>query len=89
MAVFQKSHRAFALIGGLAVSARSEPRFTRDADFVVAVSSDAEAESVAYDLMQAGYRLMTMLEQDARGRLAGLRLLSPATPVVIDLMFAS
>jgi hypothetical protein len=35
-----------ALVGGLAVSARTEPRFTRDADLAVAVASDAEAESL-------------------------------------------
>lgn len=29
-----------ALIGGLAVSVRTEPRFTRDADFAVAVAGD-------------------------------------------------
>lgn len=34
----------FAVVGGLAVSARTEPRFTRDADVCVAVHSDAEAE---------------------------------------------
>ena len=32
----------FALIGGLAVSVRSEPRFTRDADIAVALDDDAE-----------------------------------------------
>lgn len=34
----------FAVVGGLAVSARAEPRMTRDADFAVAVVSDHEAE---------------------------------------------
>jgi hypothetical protein len=33
---------SFALVGGLAVSARTEPRFTRDADLAVAIASDAE-----------------------------------------------
>ena len=33
----------FAVVGGLAVSARAEPRLTRDADFAVAVASDEEA----------------------------------------------
>jgi hypothetical protein len=36
----------FALIGGLAVSARVEPRFTRDLDFAVAVEGDADAEAL-------------------------------------------
>ena len=38
-----RARAAFALIGGLAVSARTEPRFTRDADLAVAVESDAQA----------------------------------------------
>ena len=36
----------FALVGGLAVSVRTEPRFTRDVDVAVAVGSDSEAESL-------------------------------------------
>jgi len=30
----------WAVVGGLAVSARTEPRFTRDVDLVIAVSDD-------------------------------------------------
>ena len=45
----------FALVGGLAVSARTEPRFTRDADIAVAVASDPEAEAVIRTLRGAGY----------------------------------
>jgi hypothetical protein len=37
---------AFALVGGLAVSVRTEPRFTRDADLAVALSHDAAAEDL-------------------------------------------
>jgi ribosomal protein L14 len=33
----------FALVGGLAVSVRVEPRFTRDIDLVVAIEHDAAA----------------------------------------------
>jgi hypothetical protein len=52
---------AFALIGGLAVSARTEPRFTRDADLAVAVASDAQAEALIHDLRARSVlrRLMT------------------------------
>ena len=58
----------WALIGGFAISARTEPRFTRDVDIAVAV------------------------EHEASGRLATIRLASPAAPeahVVIDLLFLS
>lgn len=36
---------SFAVVGGIAASARGEPRFTRDVDVVVAVSGDEQAES--------------------------------------------
>jgi hypothetical protein len=41
------SHFAFDLIGGLAVSVRAEPRFTRDIDLAVAVTDDRDAESLS------------------------------------------
>ncbi len=34
----------WALVGGLAISVRSVPRFTKDLDFAVAVANDSEAE---------------------------------------------
>jgi hypothetical protein len=40
----------FALVGGFAVSARTEPRFTRDVDIVVAVSDDERAAQLPADL---------------------------------------
>ncbi len=36
----------WALVGGLAVSARTQPRFTADADLAVAVSDDHAAEAM-------------------------------------------
>ena len=46
---------SFALIGGLAVSARTEPRFTRDADLVdlaalLGAASDADLERARHAL---------------------------------------
>lgn len=79
--------RPFALVGGFAVSARAEPRFTRDVDFAVAVESDAEAERVIADL---GYVVRATVEHTAVGRLATTRLLVPSSEgVVVDLLFAS
>jgi len=40
----------WALIGGLAISVRSAPRFTKDLDFAVAVADDSEAEDVVHRL---------------------------------------
>jgi len=80
----------WALIGGLAVSARSQPRFTADVDFAVAVSDDAAAEALTHALRHRGWKTDTAVEQDAVGRLATVRLLGDenASPVV-DLLFAS
>jgi hypothetical protein len=79
----------FALVGGLAVSSRSEPRFTRDADFAVAVASDKEAESVVRQFFTAGYLQQSLLEQQVQDRLATVRLLLPPDGPVVDLLFAS
>ena len=81
-----------AIVGGLAVSARTEPRFTRDADVCVAVSDDRDAESLVRLLQADGYRVLGLLEQETTGRLATVRLGSPEfgdESVVLDLLFAS
>ena len=81
----------FALIGGLAVSVRTEPRFTRDADFAVAVSGDADAEALIQHLRAVGYEIAALVAQDAVGRLATVRLAiaGDAEGPVMDLLFAS
>ena len=56
----------YALVGGPAVSARTEPRFTRDADLAVAAAEDAEAERVIHQLQVRGFRVEATVEQDAR-----------------------
>jgi hypothetical protein len=82
---------SFALVGGLAVSARTEPRFTRDADLAVAIASDAEADALIHRLAGSGYGIDAVVEQDAVGRLATVRLTRSTQPEapVIDLLFAS
>lgn len=85
----------FALIGGLAVAYRAEPRPTRDIDLTVAVSSDAEAENLVRTLFGQGYRPYPeagQIEQTNTGRLATVRLVPPTqepTTIVVDLLFAS
>jgi hypothetical protein len=86
----RKLDAKFALVGGLAVSARTEPRFTRDIDLAVAVPSDKEAEALVHGLRAHGYRPVAHLEQETTGRLATVRLQAAgATGTVIDLLFAS
>jgi predicted nucleotidyltransferase len=81
----------WALVGGLAVSIRSEPRTTRDVDVAVAVSGDPEAEAVLKKLISTGYRVLEsgrQMERRDTGRLAGMRLLAPGTArSVVDLLF--
>lgn len=84
--------RGFALVGGLAVSIRSEPRLTRDADLVVAVTDDRDAEALVRELQGHGWCVITAVEQDAAGRLASVRLVPAGADVrgaVVDLLFAS
>jgi len=88
----ERVHRAWALIGGLAVSARAEPRFTRDIDLAVAAAHDQDAEAFVRGLVSSGYRVLATLEQEAASRLATVRLETPGedpSAVVVDLLFAS
>jgi predicted nucleotidyltransferase len=86
-----ESDADFALVGGLAVSVRTEPRFTRDADLAVAVASDTEAEALIRHLRAGGYDIEALVEQEAVGRLATVRLVpsGDAEGPVLDLLFAS
>jgi len=86
-----EAHVSFALVGGLAVSARTEPRFTRDADLAVALASDAEAEALIHSLRTRDYGVEAVVEQEAVGRLATVRLTRSRKlqAPVIDLLFAS
>jgi Nucleotidyl transferase AbiEii toxin, Type IV TA system len=79
----------WALVGGLAISVRSVPRFTKDLDFAVAVANDAEAEEVVHRLRGRGYQPLEVLEQDYVERLSGVRLERGGSDVVVDLLFAS
>lgn len=86
------ARRRWALVGGLAVSARAEPRTTRDIDIAVAVIDDADAQSLVHALQRGGYQVRAVVEQEARSRLATARLVSPAGAahgIVVDLLFAS
>jgi hypothetical protein len=63
--------RRFALVGGLAVSVRAEPRLTRDADLAVLVTDDRDAEGL---VRARGWGVVAAVEQNAAGRLATIRL---------------
>ena len=63
----------FAIVGGLAVSAQTEPRFTRDADLALSVGTDREAEKLVAELRGRGYEVDATVEQTAVERLATVR----------------
>jgi hypothetical protein len=71
----QDAGHASALVGGLAVSTRSAPRFTRDIDLAVAVAGDADAEALVRRFIVAGYGVTAMIEQETTGRFATARLI--------------
>lgn len=83
---------AWALVGGLAVSVRAEPRFTRDIDLVIALDNDKQAEALILNLQSRNFVVLATVEQEATGRLATVRLYPSGTSpdgVVLDLLFGS
>lgn len=81
----------WALIGGLAISARLEPRFTRDIDLAISVVDDTASEALVGRLRHHGFQIHTILEQEATDRLATVRLQTSAGDEgpFVDLLFAS
>lgn len=53
----------WAVIGGLAVAFRAEPRFTKDIDLAVAVADDEEAEGIVNRLQVRGYALTSLVSR--------------------------
>ena len=90
--LFDELHQPWALVGGLAVSVRTEPRFTRDLDLAVAVSGDSAAEGLVHQLHGAGFHTFATVEHETKKRLATARLSLGKTNhegLVLDLLFAS
>ncbi len=77
-----------ALVGGFAVSVRTEPRFTRDVDLAVAVDDDRAAETFVRSVLGRGHTLVANVEHEAQGRLATSRVRLSGGEAV-DLLFAS
>jgi predicted nucleotidyltransferase len=91
-ALLESRHQAWALVGGLAVSVRTEPRFTRDLDLAVAVVDDQAAEALVLSLQTAGFRALATVEQEATHRLATARMApfgDQPQGMMLDLLFAS
>lgn len=87
------SGTGYALVGGLAVSAWTDPRFTKDVDLAVSVADDEQAEGVVAALGPT-FRPLSSVEHKDLGRLAMVRMGSALpgdehTQPVVDLLFAS
>ncbi len=90
MADLRSAGASYALVGGHAVSARTEPRFTSDIDLAVATSSDQDAESLVKQMVARGHQITAIVEQEATARLATVRLEHRETPgIMVDLLFAT
>lgn len=83
--------RRFAVVGGLAVSVRAEPRLTRDVDVALSIVDDAEAEQIVAALRARGHEVPAVVEQEATGRMSTVRLgrRGDHAGLVTDLLFAS
>ncbi len=91
-AVLEEEARGHALVGGLGVSVRTEPRTTRDVDLAIATTDDGDAEQVILAFVRRGWGAVTTVEHEATGRLGTVRLRPPegvARGVYVDLLFAS
>lgn len=89
-AVLNSTGIGFALVGALAVSVRTEPRFTADCDLAVAVTNDDEAEAVVRAFISSGHTVLGTVEHDVANRLATARLRPEGEwDTVVDLLFAS
>ena len=78
----------WALVGGFAVSVRTEPRFTRDVDLAISVASDDQAEAVVRALRERGHGAEAVVEQEDVGGMAQVRFVLTGGEVV-DLLFSS
>jgi predicted nucleotidyltransferase len=91
-ALLDDRRQPWALVGGLAVSVRTEPRFTRDLDLAVAVDDDRAAQALVYGLQAAGFRALATVEQEETHRLATARMAlsgDRSRGLMLDLLFAS
>ncbi|MBK6855449.1 MAG: nucleotidyl transferase AbiEii/AbiGii toxin family protein [Microthrixaceae bacterium] len=87
-AILRQGGWNFCLVGGLAVSARTEPRFTRDVDLAVVVESDDAAQALVCSLLALGFTINAVVENDATDRMATVRMTAD-DGWHIDLLFAS
>lgn len=83
-------HTDVAVVGGIAVSARTTPRTTNDVDLAVAVADERAAEKLVADMGARGNAVALVLENTATSRLSTVRFLSVVDKTTyVDLLFGS
>lgn len=87
----ERINAKFALVGGLAVGALAEPRFTADIDLAVSVSSDVETEQIVRSLISMGFGILAQIESRHSRQLRGVRLQMPGYEEgpILDLLFST
>lgn len=79
----------FAVVGGLAVGVRAEPRVTRDLDLVVPVADDTDGEAKLLALQRRGFAIESVFERRG-GRLSTVRTTHPVAPeVLVDFLLSN
>ena len=87
---FKHRKAPFCLAGGLAVSFRTIERATRDVDLVVALESEAEAETCIRDLREIGFAPVELMQRKETGAISTVRMLSAEFPgIYLDLLFCA
>lgn len=84
--VLDEEARAHALIGGLAIAVRANPRFTDDVDFALSCS-DADAEALVRSFVRRGFTMDALLMTKSTNRIATVRLKPRGSEVLVDLLF--
>ena len=79
---------SYAVVGAIAVGARSEPRFTRDVDLAVSVDSDEHSEKFISFLISKDYELRELFQQKSSGEIITCRM-APRNQagIMIDFLF--
>lgn len=81
----------WALVGALAMTARSQARNTADVDIAISVKPDAKIEALVQTLFGRGYQQFAVLERITKKQLRGVRLICPGYSSeggVVDLLTA-
>lgn len=82
--------RSWALVGGLALGVHARPRATLDADIVLTVRDDADADDFAKSLQALGYPVLEAGVHPTLGHFTSIRVVSPVRAggrLVVDFMF--